>query len=83
MRRTLDNPPVLIVRAQNPWLTARAVDESLRRVDPSKRPTISIVREGLDAYLGDKRMLASLAAPIALLALLLSGSASSASPPSS
>jgi predicted permease len=71
IRRTVDNPPVLIVRAPNPWHAARAVEESLRRVDPSKRPTVSIVREGLDAYLGNKRMLASLAVPVAVLALLL------------
>jgi predicted permease len=73
MRRTLANPPVLIVRTPNPWVTARAVEERLRRANPSKRPAVSIVREGLDRYLGEKRMLASLAAPIALAALLLAG----------
>jgi predicted permease len=71
MRRTPDNPPVLIVRARNPWLAARAVEESLRRADPSKRPEVSIIREGLDRYLGNKRMLASMSVPIALVALLL------------
>ena len=69
--RTLVNPPVILARTENPWLAARAVEDGLRRADSSKRPTVSIVREGLDAYLGNKRMLASLAAPIALLALLL------------
>jgi predicted permease len=73
IRRTLDNPPVLLVRTANPWLAARAVDERLRRADPSKRSTISFVRDGLDTYLGNKRMLASVVAPIALLALVLAG----------
>jgi putative ABC transport system permease protein len=71
IRARLDNPPVLIVRATNPLLAIRAVDDALRRLDPSKRPTVSIVRDGLDAYLGNKRMLAALAVPTALLALLL------------
>lgn len=71
IRARLDNPPVLMVRAANPLRTIRAVEDALRRMEPSKRPTVSIVRDGLDAYLGSTRRLASLAAPIALLALLL------------
>ena len=69
--RTLVNPPVILIRTPNPWVTARAVEEGLRRADASKRPTVSIVREGLDRYLGTKRMLASLSAPVATLALVL------------
>jgi len=67
----LNNPPVLMVRAANREATIRAVEDALRRMDPARRPTISVVRDGLDDYRGNARMLASLAAPAALLALLL------------
>ena len=69
-----DNPPSLIVRAVRPGLAGlavRDVEEALKRVDPLKRPSVTIVRDELDEYLFTKRMLGSLAAPIAVLAALL------------
>jgi predicted permease len=68
------NPPSLIVRARLPGLTrsaVRGIDDALKRLDPLKRPQVTIVRDELDEYLGIKRMLSSLSAPIALLAALL------------
>lgn len=67
------NPPSIIVRTANPGLAARAVEDVLRRIDPRVRPTTTIVRNELDAYLGQKRMLAWLSGPAALLALVLAG----------
>ncbi len=64
-------PPSLIVRTQNPALSARATADALARVDPTVRPTLAMVRDRLDAHLGAKRMLAWIAAPVALLALCL------------
>jgi predicted permease len=67
------NPPSIVVRTANPGLAARAVEDVLRRIDPRVRPTTTIVRDALDAYLGQKRMLAWLSGPAALLALVLAG----------
>lgn len=67
------NPPSVVVRTANPGTTARAVEDVLRRIDPRVRPTTTIVRSELDAYLGQKRMLAWLSGPAALLALVLAG----------
>ena len=69
-----ENPPSLIIRTTRPSLAelaVRDVEEALKRVDPLKRPTVTIVRDELAEYLGTKRMLSSLAAPIAGLAALL------------
>ena len=74
IRSKPDNPPSLIVRAARPGLTGlavRDVEETLKRVDPLKRPSVTIVRDELDEYLVNKRMLSSLSAPIAGLAALL------------
>jgi len=74
IRANPENPPSLIVRARLPSLTRhaiRGIEEALERVDPLNRPRVSIVRDKLDEYLGTKRMLSSLAAPIALLAAML------------
>ena len=64
-------PPSLIVRARNPALTARAIADALAGVDPTVRPKSAMVQDRLDAHLGAKRMLAWIAAPVALLALCL------------
>jgi predicted permease len=64
-------PPSLIVRTANPGLTARAVEDALRRMDATVRPATTMVRDRLDDYLSGKRMLAWMSGPIALLALLL------------
>ena len=64
-------PPSLIVRTATPVVTARAVEDVLRRTDASVRPETSMVRDRLDAYLGGKRMLAWMSGPIAILALFL------------
>jgi putative ABC transport system permease protein len=69
-----DNPPSLIVRARLPSLTRfaiRGVEDALKRVDPLNRPRVSIVQDEFEEYLGSKRMLSSLSAPIALLAAIL------------
>jgi putative ABC transport system permease protein len=67
------NPPSIVVRTANPGMAARAVEDVLRRIDPRVRPTTTIVRNELDAYLGQKRMLAWLSGPAAVLALVLAG----------
>ena len=67
------NPPSIVVRTANPGMVARAVEDVLRRIDPRVRPTTTIVRNELDAYLGQKRMLAWLSGPAAVLALVLAG----------
>ena len=74
IRTKPDNPPSLIIRTTHPTLTelaVRGVEDALKRVDPLKRPTVTIVRDELAEYLGTKRMLSSLSAPIAALAALL------------
>jgi predicted permease len=74
LRAKPDNPPSLIVRARLSGLTGfivRDIEEALKRVDPSKRPRVTIVRDELSEYLATKRMLSSLSAPIAVLAALL------------
>ena len=67
------NPPSIVVRTANPGMAARAVEDVLRRIDPRVRPTTTIVRNELDAYLGQKRMAAWLAGPAAVLAFVLAG----------
>lgn len=65
------NPPDVLLRTLSPGLVARAVEDAVRRVDPRIRPTTRIVREGLDAFLGSKQLLARVAAPLAVLVLVL------------
>ena len=67
------NPASILIRTENPGITARAVEDVLRRVDRRVVPTATVVRSELDAYLGQKRMLAWLAGPAAILALVLAG----------
>jgi len=69
--RQRSNPPSLIVRTANPHAAARGVEESLRRLDARVRVSTSIVGERLEAYLDQKRLFAWLAAPTAILALIL------------
>lgn len=64
-------PPTLIVRSTNPGSAARNVERALRRLDSRVRPATWIVQQDIDAFVGDKRMLAWLAAPLAGLALVL------------
>jgi predicted permease len=64
-------PPSLVVRAAPSGLSVRAVEEALRRADPSVRPTTTLVKDRLETYRGGKRMFAWLAGPIAALALFL------------
>jgi hypothetical protein len=69
--RQRSNPPVLLIRAARPSAVARAVEETVRAIDPRVQPRVLIVREGRDDFLGYKERLAWLVAPAALLALLL------------
>jgi predicted permease len=69
--QTRQRPPFLLVRTASPGMSARAVEDAMRQVDARVRPTTTIVSEELDAFLGVKRMLAWLSAPIALGVLLL------------
>jgi predicted permease len=74
IRSKPDNPPSLIVRVTRAGLTGlavRGVEDALKRVDPMKRPTVTIVRDELDEFFAAKRMSGALSAPIALLAALL------------
>jgi putative ABC transport system permease protein len=65
------NPPSVLIRSSQPALTARAVAASLRQVDPRIRPVTTTVQAGHSRFLAGRRMLASLAAPLAGLALVL------------
>jgi putative ABC transport system permease protein len=71
LERTRSNTPGLLVRTASPGIASRAVEDALRRIDPRVRVTTAIVGEQVDAYLAEKRMLAWLAGPTALLALVL------------
>jgi ABC-type lipoprotein release transport system permease subunit len=64
-------PPTLIVRASNPAAIARQVEDVLRTLDPRVRPSTWIVRGTVDGIARDSRLLAWLAGPIAMLALIL------------
>jgi predicted permease len=65
------NPPVIIVRTQNPAAIAHAVETALGKMNSRVRPTTSVVDERIGQYFGEKRMLAVLAAVAAGLALTL------------
>ena len=71
LERKRSNTPGLVVRTASPGIASRAVEEALRRIDPRVRVTTAIVAERVDTYLGQKRMLAWLAGPTAILALVL------------
>ena len=65
------SPPTLIIRSSNPTAIARQVEDVLRSLDPRVRPSTWIVRSAVDEFVGDKRMMAWLAGPMAAFALLL------------
>ncbi|GMV22452.1 MAG: hypothetical protein AMXMBFR57_24010 [Acidimicrobiia bacterium] len=65
-----ENPPVLIVRAANPASHARAVEQALRGLDPRVRPSAAPLAR--DLHDADQRAVAWMAAPVALLSLVLS-----------
>jgi predicted permease len=67
----LPMPPHLIVRTSSPGRALQAIEDALRRVDPTVRPVTSLVRERVDAYLAGPRTLVLVFGPPALLALLL------------
>lgn len=66
-----DNPPALLVRTANPASAAHAIEDVLRRIDPRAQLAASVLRENIDDEVGHKRMLAWLAGPTAILALML------------
>jgi putative ABC transport system permease protein len=65
------NLPSIVIRTTNPGVAARAVEDVLRPIDPRVRTTTTVVRDELDGYLGQKRMLAWLSGLVGSLALLL------------
>jgi len=65
------SPPGLLVRTSTPARTARAVQDALRRLTPRLPIEAMVVRERMNSYFGNKQMLAWLAVPMALLAVLL------------
>jgi putative ABC transport system permease protein len=69
--RQRDNAPALVVRTATPGLTARAVEEALRRVNDRVKATTSVVQDGLDAFVGGKQRVTWLLVPTAALALVL------------
>ena len=71
LERTRSNPPGLVVRAASPGLAALQVDLALRRLDARLRPNTSMARDGLDRFLENKRMMAWLAGPLAVLSFVL------------
>ncbi len=64
-------PPGLVIRTARPASAMLAVQNALRRLDPRVQPEVTLLREGLESYLDNKRTVAWLAAPTALLAVLL------------
>ena len=66
-----DNPPALLVRTANPASAAHAIEDALRQIDARAQIAASVLRENIDVELGHKRMLAWLAGPTAILALML------------
>jgi predicted permease len=64
-------PPSLVVRGAESGVSVRAIEEALRRVNPAVQPATERVLDRLESYLDGKRMLASVAVPVALLALFL------------
>jgi putative ABC transport system permease protein len=69
--RQRDSAPALIVRTSTPGLTARAVEDALRRVNDRVKSSTSVVQDGLDAFVGGKQRLTWLLVPTAVLALVL------------
>ncbi|HWB30702.1 MAG TPA: ADOP family duplicated permease [Vicinamibacterales bacterium] len=69
--RQRDSAPALIVRTATPGITARLVEDALRRVNDRITPRTSVVQDGLDAFLGGKQRLMWLLVPTAVLALVL------------
>jgi ABC-type antimicrobial peptide transport system permease subunit len=65
------SPPTLIVRTANPAALARAVEDAIRPLDSRVRPSTFVLQQDVDRMGSDKRMLAWLAGPVALLALVL------------
>jgi putative ABC transport system permease protein len=65
------NPPVIVVRTQNPAAIAQAVETALGRMNSRVRPATTVVDERIGQYFGEKRMMAVLAAVAAGLALTL------------
>ena len=64
-------PPTLVVRTSSPVAASREVEEVLRLLDTRVRPTTWILKDAVETFVGDKRMLAWLAVPMASLALIL------------
>jgi predicted permease len=71
LERKRANTPGLLVRTPTPGLASRAIEDALRKIAPRVRVTTAIVAEQVEAYVGEKRMLAWLAGPTAVLALVL------------
>jgi predicted permease len=71
IRRTRFNTPNLFVRTSTPGATGRELENLLRGLDARVSPTIVITGEDIDEYLENKRRIALLVSPVALLALFL------------
>jgi hypothetical protein len=71
LERKRANTPGLVVRSASPGAASRAVEDALRRIDPRVRVTTAVVAQQVEGYVGQTRMLAWLAAPMAALALVL------------
>lgn len=65
------NPVGFVVRTASPARAMRAVEDALQNIDSSVRSSLTVVSERVDSYLGSRRMMVWLSAPLAALSLLL------------
>lgn len=66
-----DNPPTLIVRAENPAKIAHAVEVALLSINSSIRPSTRIIGASARQFMNVQRSMAIIAASVAVLAFLL------------
>jgi predicted permease len=62
----------LIIRASDPSRVVHEVEGVLASIDPQVRPTSSLMRERVDKFMTEPRVLAGLSTAVAVLALVLS-----------
>jgi hypothetical protein len=73
IRTKRSNPALLVVRIANPNAASARIVDALRRVNANVRVQTRPVRDRLDSFVASRRMVARLAAPLAVLTLVLAG----------
>jgi putative ABC transport system permease protein len=71
LERKRANPPAVLLRTANPATAARHVERAIAAIDPNVEVTTALPGERVEAVLRNKRVVASLAAATAGLALIL------------